>query len=60
MVDCASCLPELVETEAVELVAIRVDGGVLIDRVGCNFDVCACGDVLAVGECETFDDFTGE
>lgn len=44
----AALLPELIVAEAVELFAVGVVGGVLVDGVGGHFDGGACGDVLPV------------
>lgn len=60
VVGCAAAAAQLVVSEAIELVAVGVERGVVVDGLGGHFDEDARWDVLAVGEGDTFENSSSE
>lgn len=61
MIGCRASLPQLVRAEAVKDICglgVEVIGGILIDGMGSDFDVCTGWYVLAVGEREAAENLT--
>jgi hypothetical protein len=60
IVRCATALTQLVGAEAVKSAGFGVEGWVRVDCVRGDFEQDACGNMLAIGECDAFEDAAAE